>query len=244
MKRKELLVISFYLSKFNNDAVHNLGYKNFAEACSHIGGVLGYSPNSVKNRRDDFDPLFNHRAGWYKEELREDSLEVVEQFGHLEEESLRSIVQDILSNDVENNPMLILDGNSKTKNFGTRGITGKKAEDIFIRWYEQTHPSEVLLDTRDLGCGYDFEVRSTKNVYEVKGLSADNGGIYFTEKEWVVANQLHEKYNLVVVRNCMNGIPEISIYPNPGVKLSPKKQINHVIQVGWGVSSQDLMNFD
>lgn len=241
MKRKELLVVSFYLSKFNNDAVRNLGYKNFAEACSHIGNLLGYSPNSVKNRRDDFDPLFNHRAGWYREELREDSLEVVEKFGHLEEQSLRSIVQDILSNDTENNPISILDGNSKTRNFSTRGITGKKAEEFFMQWYEQTHPGEVLFDTRDLGCGYDFEGKSTENVYEVKGLSADTGDIYFTEKEWTVANQLQEKYNLVVVKNCMNGLPELSIYPNPSLNLSPKKQINHVIQVGWGVSSQDLM---
>lgn len=72
-------------------------------------------------------------------------------------------------------------------------------------------------------------------------MSADTGGIYFTEKEWAVANQLQEKYNLVVVRNCMNDLPEVSIYPNPSLNLSPKKQIYHVIQVGWGISSQDLM---
>ena len=61
--------------------------------------MLGVNLNSVKNMRDEFDPLHdNLRAGWYQRPLRPSRAKVVESFQHLSEEELRDVVLEILTN--------------------------------------------------------------------------------------------------------------------------------------------------
>lgn len=240
--RRKLLIVSFYLAKFNEVAVENLGYKNFLEACKTLGKKLDYSHNSVKNRRDDFDPLFGHRAGWHQVESPKSNLAIVDAFDHLSEEALRSIVLDLLEEHSQTELILHSD-TSKDKQvsiYTTRGVTGKKAEEFFIKWHNERFPQSNLIDTRDLGCGFDFEVRNSKVVYEVKGLSGNDGGVLFTDKEWRVAPEKHVNYHLVLVRNCFSEEPTIEVYSNPHEKFSPKKQITTTINVNWGIKSNDL----
>jgi len=240
MKRKEVSIVSFYLAKYNREAVKNLGYKNFSEAYRDIGKRLGYKPNSVNNRRDDFDPLFNHRVGWYKRELNDTSLQVIEQFDHLSEESFRAIVKDILSEDMDFEIEGILTWSASNRAYTTRGITGKKAEEYFASWFSNHHPNEKLIDTRDFGCGYDFELKDSEIVFEVKGLAADSGGIQFTDKEWSVARDKKENYHLVIVKNCLSGVPSIQMYPNPPSIFRAEMRISTAINVSWGIREKDL----
>ena len=51
------LVAAFYLSKFDTEALAQLGYATFKEAFADIGNQLGVRPSSVKNKRDDFDSV-------------------------------------------------------------------------------------------------------------------------------------------------------------------------------------------
>lgn len=53
------LVAAFYLSKFDAASLTRLGYSTFKEAFADIGQRLGVNPRSVKNKRDDFDPVFS-----------------------------------------------------------------------------------------------------------------------------------------------------------------------------------------
>ncbi|MCK2001031.1 hypothetical protein MZM54_06440 [[Brevibacterium] frigoritolerans] len=55
--RRKIMVVSFYLVKFNRKAYRNLGYDKIIKGHDEFGRKLGYKGNSVKNRRDDFDPL-------------------------------------------------------------------------------------------------------------------------------------------------------------------------------------------
>ncbi|SDD61706.1 protein of unknown function [Bacillus wiedmannii] len=241
-KRKKLLITAFYLAKFNEEAVRNLGYAGFREAFNKIGERLDYSPNSVKNRRDDFDPLFGHRAGWHQIELSKSNLEIVDSFDHLSEEALRAIVLDLLDEGSSIEPFSLFNVSKQAPTYTTRGVTGKKAEVFFMDWFAEHYPHDVLVDTRDLGCGYDFEVENSDRVFEVKGLSGDNGGVLFTDKEWTIAAEKQDNYHLVLVKECFSDEPTVEVYSNPHLKFNPKKQITTVINVNWGISSSDLNN--
>lgn len=244
--RQKLLTVAFYLAKFNDEAVRNLGYVNFREAFNELGAKLDYSPNSVKNRRDDFDPLFGHRAGWHQVELSKSNLEIVEAFDHLSEEALRAIVFDLLDESSSKGGFLLGDTirDRKASTYTTRGVTGKKAEALFIKWFQDHFPLYNLIDTRDFGCGYDFGVIGSNEVYEVKGLSGIDGGVLFTDKEWKVAAELQDEYHLVLVKDCFGEDPIVEMYSNPHEKFSPKKQVSTTINVNWGINVSELKQLD
>lgn len=87
------LIIAYYLSKFDKVAYEKLGYSSTTATHAEVGRILGVNPNSVKNMRDEFDPLHgNNRRGWYQRPLRQSRAEVVESFQELSEEELRDIV--------------------------------------------------------------------------------------------------------------------------------------------------------
>lgn len=241
-KRKKLLITAFYLAKFNREAYANLGYTKIIQAHKEIGEKLGYKGNSVKNRRDDFDPLFGHRAGWHKVELSKSNLEIVDSFDHLSEEALRAIVVDLLENESPEDIFSLDSEFRRVPTYTTRGITGKKAESFFMDWFAEYYPHDVLVDTRELGCGYDFKIENSEHVFEVKGLSTDNGGILFTDKEWATAAEKKEDYHLVLVKECFSDEPIVEVYSNPHLKFNPKKKVTTVITVNWGVSSNDINN--
>ena len=124
-------------------------------------------------------------------------------------------------------------------------ITGRKAEEIFMEWFidqEYFPAGKLLIDMRDYGCGYDFQfIISNNQVYaiEVKGCSDDTGGILISQKEWNTARIMKTDYYLIIVSN-INNKPEIDIINNPYEKLSPKRNIQTVIQVNWTVPAQQL----
>src|SRR5258708_27539037 len=66
-KREKLILVGLYLAKYDSLGLKRLGFESFAEAFNVIGYALGSRPASIKNYRDEFDPLFpNRRKGWHK----------------------------------------------------------------------------------------------------------------------------------------------------------------------------------
>jgi hypothetical protein len=95
---KLALIVAYFLSKYNEIALENLGYSNFTAAFEDIGFKLRVKPNTIKNMRDEFDPFHpNNRRGWYQRELRPSRLEVLEKYEELSESALLGIVEDVLS---------------------------------------------------------------------------------------------------------------------------------------------------
>jgi hypothetical protein len=93
------LITAYYLSKYDRTAYENLGFKYSTTAHKEIGKLLGVKPNSIKNMRDEFDPLHdNPRVGWYQRPLRPSRAKVVESFQGMTEEELRDVVLEILTN--------------------------------------------------------------------------------------------------------------------------------------------------
>lgn len=250
---KLTLFVTYYLARFDKIALKNLGYKNWETSFIDISKKLNVKKHSVRNWRDEFDPLFGYRAGWYQRPMSPSRTNVALALENLDEPEIRAIVEDILlgkiENDTENLSHLLSvadegSDNEKKSIFILRGPTGKKAEQFFIEHYRINKlPLEgELIDTRDLGCGYDFELNSnnTQHFIEVKGLASNIGGILFTNKEWEKAKLEREKYTVCLVSN-INESPEISFINDPFSKLNPRKSIIRTVEVQWSVSNNELL---
>ncbi|WP_170937558.1 DUF3883 domain-containing protein [Terribacillus saccharophilus] len=254
---KLALIVAYYLSRFYVDEkdrtpLENIEiYTGITRAFDEIGKRLNVKPKTIKNMRDHFDPLHGHRKGWHQDTLGPSKLEVYEKFKDLSEEALVAIVRDIIDvngykDEIKQNIDIYTetidtdddDEHKSKKKFGTRGITGKKAEEIFLNKYnagEINGLNSSIIDCRDNGCGYDFEVDvKPKIVFEVKGLAGSKGGVSFTDKEWSVAKKLRDNFNLVLVSN-VNDEPLIRIIKDPYKHLTAKKRVTKTIAISWSV---------
>jgi hypothetical protein len=248
------LVVAYYLSRFDRIAYDRLGFGNSTETHVEVGRILEVKPNSVKNMRDEFDPIHdNSRVGWYQRPLRPSRAKVLEAFQDLSEEELYDVVQDILrsqqfrlSDDLADiiDPIVRREAKRKGKSvFIVRGPTGRIAEEAYLE-HHRTSGSPVagqLQDTRDLGCGYDFEIHGDDGEYqvEVKGLDGEAGGVSFTSKEWHTAREKGKTYFLVIVRNA-SSTPQFQVVQDPARKLSPRKSVYTVVQVRWNADETEL----
>lgn len=247
------LYVSYYLARFNEIAYRNLDFGNQKETHKRIGDLLGVKPQTVQNWRDEFDPLFGHRVGWYQRPMNPSRVQVVQALADVDEPQIFEIVRDILSDNTnfENDDfepllrILAANDNNKKSNykFILRTPTGRAAEEIFIKYYSDNRKpvNGKLIDCRDLGVGYDFRIEEeTRNCFvEVKGLSEFSGGILFTSKEWTVARNNGENYFLCIVSN-IGEQPQITFIQNPAIKLNPKKSIYTSIQINWSVPETQL----
>ena len=243
--REKLVLCGLYLSKFDTIGLKILGFDSFIEAFNVLGYSLGSKPASVKNYRDEFDPLFpNARKGWHKRSTRKYCLEVFERFNALDLETFAGLLKSFVTGG-RSYPSFI-DSEEKTdaedSSFARRLITGLAAE----QYFETMQPSLPefkdfrLENTTRLGCGYDFRLTSGKKseftAVEVKGIAGHRGLLSLTPKEHEVAKILNERYFLFVVRN-FNEEPCHDIYKSPltcGLRF--KKQERVIVQISWSVS--------
>lgn len=250
------IIVAFYLSKFDKQALQNLGFKNNSEAFEKTAEILGVKKNYVKFRRDEFDPAVHPwRRGWIRPMDRR-IIKAIEALQDLDETDLREIVQQILTNEnyrkseeIQKITSLFSDETTEKIAVGKyilRSPTGRKAEEYFIKHFENYKKPVVgnLIDCRDLGVGYDFRIETNDKNYfvEIKGISDFSGGVLFTSKEWSTAKMEGDSYFLCVVSN-INENPEISFVQNPCKKLNAKKNIRTVVQISWSVSANHLADF-
>ncbi len=248
------LIVAYYLSRFDNNGYLNLGYNSFAEAFREVGTILNVKSRTIQGMRDEFDPYHqNNRVGWVRE-LKGSRKAVFEAFQHVDDDVLTEIVKEIAINKKFNNSddfkkIQLLFSRKKVNRQGyesvfiNRGKTGRTAELFYMKYFEE-HSLPVkgeLVDCRELGCGYDFEINDNRQKYyiEVKGMASVDGGILFTNKEWQMAIKQKNNYYLVVIKNVAS-TPEIFIIQNPALKLKANKNFYTTIQVSWGVSKKNL----
>jgi len=246
------LYVAYYLARFNEIAYANLGFGNQTETHKKIGDILSVKQMTIQNWRDEFDPLFGHRAGWYQRPMSPSRVKVAQALEHLDELQIRGIVKDILSEKMDDESdeveLLLAIASDKTndkskRNFILRTPTGKAAEEYFQKYYFENKKPIVgnLIDCRDLGVGYDFRIETLTEKYfvEVKGMSELTGGVLLTDKEWTVAQMEEENYFLCIISN-LNEKPELKFIQNPAHKLNPKKNIYTSIQINWSLSQNQI----
>jgi len=241
-KSDKPILAGLYLSKFDSLGLKQLGFDSFTEAFNVLGYAVGSPPSSIKNYRDEFDPLFlNPRKGWHKRPRRDNCLRVLEEYKNLDFELFTGLIKSFASYDEnvwsEVEPEEALgEGES---HFAKRLITGLAAE----RYFESVHSTLLefrgceIENTTQLGCGYDFRLfkENTNNflAVEVKGIREKVGSVSLTPREYEVATELQDRFYLFVVKNFQK-IPYHELFLNPiAGKLQFTRTERVLIQVSW-----------
>ena len=164
--REKLILAGLYLSKYDSLGLKELGLVSFVEAFNVIGYAMGSRPASIKNYRDEFDPLFpNRRKGWHKRPIREYCLKVFEEYKSLDFESFTGLVKSFVGYD--ENVRSGFQGKEElyeNESYFARLITGLAAE----QYFELVQPSLPefkgygVENTTQFGCGYDLDRKSTR----------------------------------------------------------------------------------
>lgn len=235
------ILAGLFLSKFDTEGLAALGFNSFTEAFNALGYGLGGRPASIKNYRDEFDPLFpNPRNGWRNRHRRNNCIEIEEQYRELPLKDFVSLVASFVGEprDSPSEQSPPFDELAATS-FAKRLITGRAAEQYFQSTYSSLSEFEgyEAEDTTMQGCGYDFRLwPKSGNQYtaiEVKGMLDQSGWIAFTDKEHASAKNLGERFFLFVVKNFRER-PFHVIHANPlASQLSFARKERAVVQVSW-----------
>lgn len=243
--RDRQILCGLFLSKFNKDGLIYLGFQSFVEAFNAFGYSLNARPSSIKNYRDEIDPYFpNQRKGWHKRPLRDHCQRILNGYENATINELGELIKSFLlpPSEVDSLPDVALvlkarDGGESS--FAKRLITGAAAERYFTANYRSMPEFEglALTDTTAWGCGFDFKLSPPCNdsfcAVEVKGLRERNGQIQLTELEHEMAEAIHEKYYLVLVRNFIEK-PFHTIINNPlHCTMQFKKVEKKEIRYSW-----------
>ena len=232
-------IVGLFLSKFDREGIQFLGFRSRNELCNVVALALGTRPKSIRNYRDEFDPLFpNPRKGWNRP-IRPLSRAVYEKYGDLGLEDLAALVKTI----VYKNPDIDLSTEQSVKEIDgekssfARRATGQAAEAYFWRNHSAIPPfAEMRIeDTTDLGCGFDFRLTSERAIYavEVKGIAQPSGNIALTDKEKIIASRMRGDYFLFVVKN-LQDTPSHGIYSNPlESELAFRRTEQKIVQIAW-----------
>ncbi len=235
-RNKKMMLAGLFLSKFNEAGYEALGYKSFAEAYRGLAAVVGGPWRSVKQYRDEFDPVFdNGRKGWWNRKMHPSRKLFRDEYGGMGLDEFAQLVQtqfasdediDLEINHVAYKAGVKMDGEGS---FAARMMTGKGAENYFEEHYAE-YPRCSTCDvkrTTDMGCGFDFKLTPPRENFlgvEVKGLKKRKGQIQLTEKEFKMAGKLMKRFYLYVVTNfAAEPVPRVIEDPlNSGITFECK----------------------
>lgn len=240
--RERPIVAGLYLAKYDLAGLRELGFESFVEAFNVIGYALGSKAASIKNYRDEFDPLFpNPRKGWHKRGTREYCLAVLEKYNDLDLESFTGLVKSFFGYDENKQSQILQTGQDDcASSFAQRLITGIAAEQYFesIHGNLPEFSGYGIENTTRFGCGYDFRLRREPDrkaflAIEVKGLRGQTGSLAMTPKEYEAASILRERFFLFVVTNFRKS-PSHRVFQDPlSSALHFKKTERVTVQVSW-----------
>jgi hypothetical protein len=213
--------------------------KTWKEAFARAGELLSVAPASLKNLRDEFDPVHgNSRRGWSDRPMRPNRQRVMGELCEVSDAALLEMIDGILRHDPETVQDIVAPLSRPTErihNVAERLRTGRLAETFFrenclrISGIRAT----LLLDHRELFRGYDFGVQDRAAIaIEVKGLKLLRGGIAFTDREWTEAMARRQNYWLIVVGN-LESSPVARLIPDPTAALQAKCQYQTTIAASW-----------
>ncbi len=240
-----MILAGLYLSKFDQAGLKELGFDGFVEAFNVIGFALGSKPASIKNYRDEFDPLFpNPRRGWHRRPTRDYCLAILERYKELDFIALTMLVRSFFGAMQERDGANTdVSGRQEQSgdSFAQRLITGLAAERYFesVCAYIPEFAGRALHNMTQTGCGYDFRLSAAPNdegflAVEVKGLREQVGSVSITPKEYRLASNLTDRFYLFVVRNFRES-PTHDMYRNPlaAGALAFTKVERVVVQTSW-----------
>jgi len=240
--RDRAILIGLYLSKFDKKGTEALGFSSFTEAFNILGLSIGAKPASLKNYRDEFDPLFpNKRMGWHKRQMRNYCRNFYDEYSDLDFKTFNNLLKSFVLQDFDVMEIMEKSQNKdKSETVAKRLATGKAAEEYFKRNYQTVNDFNYfeLKDTTNLACGFDFKLSNNSDFYcvEVKGLSTASGSVSLTEKEFNVAKTYTNKFCLFVVLNFIEKPYHDYFFDPLNSRLKFKKIERQVTQVNYSTA--------
>ena len=237
--RTKSILIGLYLSKYSDIGLKELDLTSFQQAFNILGYSLGVKPASIKNYRDEFDPLFpNNRKGWHKRPIREYCKVYYDQYLNIDFEVFSDLIKSffILNYQLEKF-IKLTEKKDYSESISKRLLTGKAAEEYFKLEYNKIEifKSYEIADTTQMACGFDYKLSLLNDFYciEVKGLNDNKGSIQLTEKEFNVAKNLKAKYCLFMVTNFKDKPVHNFIFDPLNSRLNFKENKREVILTSY-----------
>lgn len=234
----EEIIVAYAMSRLDTEFLRRMSFPTWREAYARLGEQLEVRPTSLKNLRDEFDPIHpNARRGWLRE-LRQNRQAVLALFCNASDEALMEVVRGILGGDNQVRSLVaepILQSRDRIENVAERLRTGRLAEEYFLNNSDAMCgiPRANLVDCRTDACGFDFGVvRQPKLAIEVKGLKRSRGDILFTDHEWRQANRRKANYWLVVV-GCLESAPSGKVIRNPAAEIQVTCSMRTTTAICW-----------
>lgn len=205
--RDKAIITGLYLSKYSEVGLKELGFSSFQEAFNILGYSLSSKPSSIKNYRDEFDPLFpNNRKGWHKRPIRDYCKYFYDELFSISFIDFSKLIKSFLIENYELEEFIsVIERKDYSESIAKRLLTGKAAEEYFKKEYAKISEFKnfSLKDTTNMACGFDYKLSFNSDFYcvEVKGLNEMKGSIQFTEKEYFLAQKMKSSYCLFIVKN-------------------------------------------
>lgn len=238
------IVVGYAMSRLDKLYLRSFDHRSWRSAFEAAGKNLGVPPASLKNLRDEFDPLHgNHRLGWHRRPLRRSRQRVLAELCEVSDAALLEMVTRIMRHDrgVLAEAILPLSRpNRIISNVAERLLTGRRAEDFFLENSLQLvgFPLTVILDRRNDACGFDFGVSSHPQVaIEVKGIKGLRGQVMFTDREWSEARLRRDRYLAVVVGN-IEYDPVARVFADPQLSLPASCRYQRTIAARWVATAE------
>jgi len=235
----EALVVAYAMSRLDKAFLKYFRMPTWQAAFLAVGSKLDVSSASIKNLRDEFDPVHsNPRKGWHKRPLRPNRQRVLGEFCDTSDQALFEIVERILHRDREVTESVcapLARRRDRMENVAERLRTGRLAEEYFL-----AHAQAILgirdgelVDVRSHACGFDFALAGRAEVaIEVKGMKSVRGDILFTDFEWKEATRRQNEYWLVVVGSLVR-TPRHRVIENPTASLRGRIVLRSATTVSW-----------
>jgi len=234
----EAIVVAYAMSRLDAAFLARFHFKSWRAAFASTGASLGVPAASMKNLRDEFDPLHGFRRGWHQRPLRPNRQRVLSEFCEVSDDALLEVVENLLRGDKETTEEIVRPlalAKERVENVAERLRTGRLAEEFFVANCEPLCGvrRESLLDRRQEASGFDFGVRGRDELaIEVKGLKVRAGPILFTDFEWRTARTRRGDYWLVVVGN-LSTSPLGKLWRNPADLLTVASRARRSTVVSW-----------
>jgi hypothetical protein len=233
------LIVGYAMSRLDQAYLQARGLKSWKSAFADAGKLLDVAPASIKNLRDEFDPVHgNARRGWVARPMRPNRQRVMGELCDVSDAALLGMIDCILARDPETMQAVVSPLSKpavRMHNVAERLRTGRLAEEFFIahsKLIANIAPA-LILDHRALACGYDFGIRNRQDIaIEVKGMKQRRGGIAFTDREWSVAKARRDDFWLVVVGN-IEIKPVARLITDPATAIIAQCKYQTIVAASW-----------
>lgn len=235
----EAIVLGYAMSRLDSKYLTFMGASSWKDAFKQASRAIRIPPASLKNLRDEFDPIHhNARKGWRGRPLRPNRQRVADEFVDVSDDALVEFTRRILARDTHatSDAIDVLVPTTRVPAaVAERLLTGRRAEDYFLANCQDLvrHTPAQLTDRRISAAGFDFESRIQSGlVFEVKGIKDVRAAVQFTDREWSEAATRGSTYYLVVVGK-LESHPMAKVFVDPHAVLNASCTWRKSISASW-----------